>query len=67
VAAVEAPPALRSLPGRLRLERLDNGLTVCLLANPQAPIVTSALFYCAGTRDEAPGHGGAAHFLERPR
>jgi zinc protease len=64
VAVLEAPPALKSLPGRLRLEQLDNGLTVCLLANPQAPIVTSALFYRAGTRDEPPGHGGVAHFLE---
>jgi zinc protease len=64
VAALEAPPALRSLPGRLQLEQLDNGLTVCLLANPQAPVVTTALFYRAGTRDEPLGHGGIAHFLE---
>ncbi len=58
---LEAPP---SLPGEPRLERLDNGLTVCLLENRQAPIVTSALFYRAGTRDEPAGHGGVAHFLE---
>jgi len=64
VSTLEAPPELKSLPGRLQLERLDNGLTVCLLTNPQAPVVTSALFYRAGTRDERPGHGGAAHFLE---
>lgn len=64
VAAVEAPAALKSLPGRLRVERLDNGLTVCLQANPQAPIVSTALFYRAGTRDEPQGHGGVAHFLE---
>jgi zinc protease len=62
--AIEAPPRLRSLPGQLRLERLANGLTVCLLANPQAPVVTSALFYRTGTRDEPVGHGGVAHFLE---
>ena len=62
--AVEATAALKSLPGRLRLERLENGLTVCLLANPQAPIVTTALVYRAGTRDEPAGHGGTAHFLE---
>ena len=30
VEALEAPTALRSLPGRLELERLDNGLTVVL-------------------------------------
>jgi zinc protease len=59
--ALEAPP---SLPGTPRLEKLDNGLTVCLLENRQAPIVTSALFYRAGTRDEPAGHGGVAHFLE---
>ena len=63
-ATLEAPPTLKSLPGRLRMERLDNGMTVCLLENAQAPVVTSALFYRAGTRDESPGHGGTAHFLE---
>jgi zinc protease len=70
IAALEAPPglksltSLKSLPGRIRLERLGNGLTVCLLTNRQAPVVTSALFYRAGTRDEPPGHSGVAHFLE---
>ncbi len=52
------------LPGELTVERLANGLTVALLASPQAPIVTTALWYRAGTRDEAAGHAGAAHFLE---
>ncbi|HXU45116.1 MAG TPA: pitrilysin family protein [Thermoanaerobaculia bacterium] len=55
---------LPRLPGELALHRLDNGLTVGLLANRQAPVVTTALCYRAGTRDEEPGHGGAAHFLE---
>jgi zinc protease len=63
-AALEAPPSLASLPGRIHVERLDNGLTVALVENRQAPLVTSALFYRAGTRDEPPGHGGVAHFLE---
>ena len=63
-SVLEAPPSLRSLPGNIHLERLDNGLTVCLLTNRQAPVVTSALFYRAGTRDEPAGHGGVAHFLE---
>jgi len=53
-----------SLPGHPRLEHLANGLTVCLLENRQAPIVTSALFYKVGTRDEPLGQGGIAHFLE---
>jgi zinc protease len=62
IASMET--AAPSLPGHPRLERLDNGLTVCLLENRQAPIVTSALFYRVGTRDEPAGHGGVAHFLE---
>lgn len=61
---LEAPVSLKSVPGRIRMERLGNGMTVCLLHNPQAPVVTSALLYRAGTRDEAAGNGGAAHFLE---
>jgi len=56
--------AVSALPAAPRLERLANGLTVCLVENRQAPIVTSALFYRAGTRDEPAGHGGVAHFLE---
>ena len=56
--------AVSALPATPRVERLANGLTVCLVENRQAPIVTSALFYRAGTRDEPAGHGGVAHFLE---
>ena len=63
VSALVAEP-FSSLPGCRRLSRLGNGLTVCLLENRQAPVVTTALAYRAGTRDETPGHGGTAHFLE---
>lgn len=56
--------SLAALPGEARIERLANGLTVCVLHNPQAPLVTTALWYRAGTRDEPAGHGGLAHFLE---
>jgi zinc protease len=59
-----AEPQPLSLPGRLRRERLGNGLEVCLIDNRQAPLVTSVLYYRAGTRDEQAGHGGTAHFLE---
>ena len=62
--AAEVHPNLQFLPGKPRLERLDNGLTVCVLENRQAPVVTTALFYRVGTRDEVAGHGGTAHFLE---
>jgi len=52
------------LPGSVWTERLDNGLTVALVDNPQAPLVSTVLCFRAGTRDEPPGHGGVAHFLE---
>jgi len=55
------PPALA---GEIEVDRLDNGLTVCLARNRQAPLVSTALFYRAGCRDEEPGLGGLAHFLE---
>ena len=55
------PPALA---GEIRLSTLANGLRLCRVANPQAPVVASALFYGVGARDEDEGHGGLAHFLE---
>ncbi|HVT61528.1 MAG TPA: pitrilysin family protein [Thermoanaerobaculia bacterium] len=57
-------PPTACIPGRRWQRRLANGLEVCVLENRQAPIVTTALIYRAGTRDEPPGHGGVAHFLE---
>ena len=55
------PPALA---GEIRLSKLANGLKLCRVASPQAPVVASALFYGVGARDEDEGHGGLAHFLE---
>jgi zinc protease len=54
----------RALPGKIETARLANGLEVVLLANSQAPVVSTALCYRVGARDEAPGAGGTAHFLE---
>ena len=56
--------ALCSLPGRMRQERLDNGLTVCLIENRQAPLVSTAIWYRVGARDEEARTAGTAHFLE---
>lgn len=53
-----------ALPGELTVERLDNGLTVCLLDNPQAPLVSTVIGYRAGSRDEPADQHGVAHFLE---
>lgn len=67
-----AAPTL-SLPARLdpravlrspETRTLASGLEVLVLPWRRAPVVATALVYRAGTRDEAPGHGGTAHFLE---
>ena len=64
VAPAGTIPAVPALPGAAEVIRLGNGLTAGLLDNPQAPLVTTVLWYRAGSRDEPPGHGGLAHFLE---
>jgi zinc protease len=63
-STLSAAARVPRLPGLLSVERLGNGLTVALVDNPQAPLVSTVLCYRAGTRDEPAGHGGIAHFLE---
>jgi zinc protease len=62
--ALASPPATTALPGRRHRHRLANGLDVLLVEVPGAAIVSTTLWYRAGSRDEPAGHGGAAHFLE---
>ena len=45
-------------------EVLDNGLTVLLYPNKQAPTVSCRLFYVTGSVHEVPGKSGLAHILE---
>lgn len=45
-------------------EVLDNGLTVLLYPNHQAPTVSCRLFYVTGSVNEVPGKSGLAHLLE---
>jgi len=42
----------------------SNGLSVLLLQNRVAPVVTFAIVYHVGSRNEAVGHTGATHLLE---
>jgi zinc protease len=63
-AAAPAPRRPPALAGELEIHRLDNGLRLATLVNRQAPIVSSAIFFGVGARDEPPGRGGLAHFLE---
>src|SRR5512139_167271 len=49
---------------RVGVVRLDNGLTVLLLEDHSLPVVSTQVIYKSGSRDEAPGKTGLAHFLE---
>ncbi len=55
---------LRRVLPRPRVRRLANGLTLCVIENRRVPVVATTVIYRAGARDESPGLGGAAHFLE---
>ncbi len=50
--------------GSARVRALANGLTVAVLSNRRAPLVSTVVAYRVGTRDEMPAEGGIAHFLE---
>jgi zinc protease len=50
--------------GRPEARVLANGLTVALLGNDSAPVVSTALWYRAGTAHEPADQEGVAHFLE---
>src|SRR5262245_7560144 len=41
-----------------------NGLRVLLIQNRVAPVLTFAIVYHVGSRNEAVGHTGATHLLE---
>lgn len=43
---------------------LANGLTVVVIANHRAPVVSHMVWYKVGAADEPPGKSGLAHFLE---
>jgi zinc protease len=42
----------------------SNGLRVLLIGNPVAPVVTFAIVYHVGSRNEAVGYTGSTHLLE---
>lgn len=47
-----------------QVRRLGNGLTVAVLTNRRAPLVTTVVSYRVGARDESPAEAGICHFLE---
>ncbi len=44
--------------------KLDNGMTVIVIPDHRAPVVTHMLWYRNGSADDPPGKSGIAHFLE---
>ncbi|WP_308604787.1 pitrilysin family protein [uncultured Fibrobacter sp.] len=62
--AVLLPVALFALDFPVHKKVLDNGLTVLLYPNTQAPTVSCRLFYVTGSVNEIPGSSGLAHILE---
>ncbi len=48
----------------VREHRLGNGLLVLVVERPSHPVVSTMIWYRAGSRDEPSGATGVAHFLE---
>ena len=44
--------------------KLENGLTVVVIPDRRAPVVTHMVWYRNGSADDPPGKSGIAHFLE---
>jgi zinc protease len=62
--ALGARPAPASAADGVLAATLDNGLRVLLLEDHRSPIVTVQTWYRVGSRNEARGATGLAHFLE---
>ncbi len=53
-----------NLFSRVQEHKLENGLTVLLLPEPRAPIVSVQIWYRVGSRHEVLGKTGLSHLLE---
>ena len=49
---------------QVKIERLDNGLTVMILEDHAQPLVSTQVLYKVGARNECTGTTGLAHFVE---
>src|SRR5213595_1764891 len=59
-----AGASAQSSAERVLAATLENGLRVLLLEDHRSPIVSFQMWYRVGSRNEARGHTGIAHFLE---
>jgi zinc protease len=62
--ALASPGTAAEAPAPVLAVTLDNGLRVLLLEDHRSPIVSLQLWYRVGSRNEARGATGIAHFLE---
>ena len=61
---VAKPAAARAAASGVVDFRLDNGLTVVVIPDRRAPVVTHMVWYRNGSADDPQGKSGIAHFLE---
>jgi zinc protease len=64
IACVSLPARPQSFKFSFTQFRLDNGLRVVISEDHSAPVVAVALYYDAGSRNEAKGRTGFAHLFE---
>jgi zinc protease len=57
-------PFIKEKSGIREFRLASNGLRLLLIQNQVAPVVTFAIVYHVGSRNEAVGHTGATHLLE---
>ena len=62
--AVLAPAPVCAGPADFHRTVLDNGLTVLVQEDHRAPLVSVAIMYSVGARNEAAGQTGLAHYVE---
>jgi zinc protease len=62
--AGQAQGEITDLFSRVQEHKLDNGLTVLLLPELRAPVVTVQVWYRVGSRNEELGKTGLSHLLE---
>ena len=58
------PSTLQAGPADFHREVLGNGLTVLVQEDHRAPLVSVAIMYAVGARNEAAGQTGIAHYVE---
>ena len=63
-APVAASPAAPQIGAAVTTFALPNGLTVVVIPDRRAPVVTHMVWYKAGSADEPAGKSGIAHYLE---